>query len=149
LLAAAVVPQTEQRHYFGTLNIAPSYHSSTTQAVYLQGTGDVHLDLSSYYSTPRPAFSKHKFASSFGEVSLLVLSGNVTVTLPRDEYAYIDAATAGGHITTVAGQRVDNAYYGSVAVDGYTNDAHAIRELEIDVHALHGNITFVEQGASK
>jgi phage shock protein PspC (stress-responsive transcriptional regulator) len=149
LLVAAVVPQTQQRHYFGTLRVAPTFHSSLTQTTYLQGAGNVRLDLSSYYSTPRPSFSKHDGLQSYSQVNVLVVSGNVTVTLPADEYVHIDAGTAGGHITTATGQRVENAYNASLTVDGYRTDQHAIRELDVDIHSLHGNITFIQQGANQ
>lgn len=149
LLVAAVVPQTQQRHYFGTLDIAPTFHSSVTQTTYLQGAGNVRLDLSSYYSTPRPSFSKNDGLQSYSQVNVLVVSGNVTVTLPADEYVHIDAGTAGGHIVTATGERVENAYNATTTVDGYHSDQHAIRELDVDVHSLHGNITFVQQGANQ
>jgi phage shock protein PspC (stress-responsive transcriptional regulator) len=149
LLVAAVVPETQQRHYFGTLSVAPTFHSSVNQTTYLQGAGNVRLDLSSYYSTPRPSFSNHDGLQSYSQVNVLVVSGNVTVTLPADEYVHIDAGTAGGHIVTATGERVENAYNASMTVDGYRTDQHAIRELDVDIHALHGNITFVQQGANQ
>ena len=74
-----------------------------------------------------------------------MLSGNVTVLLPADEYQFISGATAGGHITTWDGKTVQGQYDKQVNLPGDPHGDRAIRELNVDIHVLHGNITFIEE----
>jgi phage shock protein PspC (stress-responsive transcriptional regulator) len=143
LLVAGVFPQTQALHYFGSLSVAPTQHGTNSSATYVQGFGDVRVDLESYYSTPRPTFAKQ--GSIQDEVNIVVLSGNVTVLLPADEYQHLDGATAGGHITTWDGKTVDGEYSRQVNLPGDPNGDRATRELDVDIHVLRGTITFIEE----
>jgi phage shock protein PspC (stress-responsive transcriptional regulator) len=150
LLVPAIFPQTSTRHYVGQLSIAPTAHGGTGRSVtYLQGIGSVRLDLSTYFSTPRPKFTVNGGLQSYDQVDLVVASGNVTVVLPADEYEFLDAGTAGGHITTLDGTRVAGQYDKSITLPGDPKGEHETRVLDVDIHVLHGNITFIEEGADQ
>jgi phage shock protein PspC (stress-responsive transcriptional regulator) len=150
LLVPAVFPQDGTRHYFGAFRIAPTAHAGTGgTTTYLQGIGSVRVDLASYYSTPRPKFTRDGGLQSYNQINLVVASGDVTIVLPADEYESIDAATAGGYITATDGTRVAGQYVKQINLPGDPKGERDTRQLDVDIHVLHGNITFIEQGADQ
>jgi len=150
LLVPAIFPQNSTRHYFGAVTLTPHALGSTGgSATYLQGIGAVRVDLASYYATPRPKFTKDGGLQSYNQVNILVAAGDVTVVLPPDEYEYIEAGTAGGRITTPNGARVDGAWDKSLLLPGDPKGEREARVLDVEIHVLQGNITFIEQGADQ
>jgi phage shock protein PspC (stress-responsive transcriptional regulator) len=145
LLVAAVLPQTTQRHYFGDLSVTPTQQPGTHQVTYLEGFGTARIDLTKYYSTPRPKSTPSGGLQGYDQITLDVLSGDVTVVLPADEYQYVDFATASGHITTSDGEVVDGEYARSINLPSDPHGDRITRELDVRVHVLSGNIHFVEQ----
>jgi len=149
LLVAAVLPQTTHRHYFGDLSVTPTQHSGSLDVTYLQGFGNARIDLTKYYSTPRPKSKRGGGLQSYDQVNVEVLSGDVTVVLPADEYQYVDFATASGHITTGDGRVVNGEYARSINLPDDPHGDKIARELDIRVHVLSGNIHFIEQEAGQ
>jgi phage shock protein PspC (stress-responsive transcriptional regulator)/FtsH-binding integral membrane protein len=146
LAVAGVFPQSSTLRYAGPTELALHRVAGEQTRSYHQLFGNLDLDLSSYYSTPRPT-KGHGY--EYSSIEIWVGAGNVTVTLPRDEYEYLSARSASGTITAENGSRHDGGYNTNVNVDGQTNSNKALRQLGVNVYVGSGNIRFVEATTSK
>jgi hypothetical protein len=146
LLFVGIFPQTSTLTYIGNVHITPESQAGTGGSItYLEGVGSVTLDLTHFYSTPRPKTDKGGGLTNYNQVNLLVASGNVVVELPADEYHYISARTADGHVTTPFEANSGGAYDRQFNLPGDKNGDNAAREFGVNVHVLRGNITIIEE----
>jgi phage shock protein PspC (stress-responsive transcriptional regulator) len=146
LAVAGVFPQTSTLRYAGPTDLALHHVAGEPTRSYHQLFGNLKLDLSSYYSTPRPTKGH---TDEYNSIEVWVGTGNVTVTVPRDEYEYLSGQSASGTITAENGTRHDGGYYANINADGQTNPNKALRQLSVRVYVGSGNIRFVEAATSK
>ncbi|WP_213815611.1 PspC domain-containing protein [Glaciihabitans sp. dw_435] len=99
IIFAAIVPQTDTFRYAGDQTftvVQPSAYSTTT---YVNGAGAVRADLSKFYPSPAPAGTTSGDGGYTDDsVNIVVGAGDVTVTLPKNEWVSVVAYVGGGSI---------------------------------------------------
>lgn len=146
LAVAGEFPQTSTLRCAGPTELVLHHVAGEPTRSYHQLFGNLDLDLSPYYSTPRPTKGH---AYEYNSIEIWVGAGNVTVTAPRDEYEYLSGRSASGTITAENGSRHDGSYNANVNIDGQTNSNKALRQLGVNAYVGSGNIRFVEATTGK
>jgi hypothetical protein len=148
LVLSGVFPQGANIRYSGDATFTPQDEGDGSSQTYVDGFGDVTIDLSSYYPTPRPAAID---GWSSDQITLLVGRGDVNVILPADEYITVSTATGSGSIRTNDGTQLlgDRPHSSSeqLSVGGDRDWNDTTRALDVRVAVGNGDIT-VEQAAS-
>jgi phage shock protein PspC (stress-responsive transcriptional regulator) len=145
LIFASIFPQTSTLRYSGDRDLVLHSAGQGSSRTYTQLSGDVTIDLSNYYRSPRPSNAADFTAE---EVRIFDGSGHVTVILPSDEYENLSATTLSGTITTPTGHHVEsgrvNGYSTAIDPDGNNNPGlnTAARMLDVQVFVGNGNVTF-------
>jgi phage shock protein PspC (stress-responsive transcriptional regulator) len=147
LIVSAIFPQTAALKYAGNRDVVLHSVGQGTTRTYTQLSGNITIDLSDYWRTPRPTKAADYSAE---EVRVIGLSGNIKVIVPADEYEYLSATALSGSITTLNGTRLPHngspvSYSRTTSpVSGDVNQTHAARMLDVEAFAGSGNITFVK-----
>jgi len=151
LAVAGVFPQSSTLHYSGAWRLTPSATSSDGggHASFVQGFGNVTLDLRHYYQGPPPADTADGM-HTVGEVDLYVGSGDITVYLPKGEAFSFSVRTGNGSIDAGSNHfRGDHSNGLTIGEGQPISGPTPARELDVQVAAGSGNITIVNVPATK
>jgi phage shock protein PspC (stress-responsive transcriptional regulator) len=136
LILAGFFPQSSHLQYTGDATFTPHGHAGSS-ATYVEGSGDVTVDLTSYFSTPRPTGpTSATDGRSSGFVHVLVGQGDVTLILPEDEYVTVDSHVWGGDH---AGGDTEHRY--SVAGDAAWKNV--TRAIDVEVDDGNGTVSII------
>ncbi|MCU1469517.1 MAG: PspC protein [Glaciihabitans sp.] len=88
LALAGIFPQSANLRYAGDATFTP-HGSPGSGETYVEGTGNVTVDLTSYFSSARPTTAPNGWVSS--QVTVLVGKGNLTLIVPEGEYVNVNS----------------------------------------------------------
>ena len=139
LLLAAALPQVPQLRLSGDMYLEPQ-HGESRDLPFVVVAGDVVLDLTDFYDTAGPA-------RDLTALDVIVLSGDVTVTIPYDEYTYVAASAPRGTVSLPDGDLQSGNSGGRFAPEDDEDWENVNRSLDIEIWAGNGDITIIQEDA--
>jgi phage shock protein PspC (stress-responsive transcriptional regulator) len=145
LVFAGVFPQSTNLHYSGDWRLAPVESSGSHSQAFVQGFGDVTIDLRNFLDDP------DQQGLTDGAVQVYVASGNVTVLMPAladDFHGGFWLHTSRGTITTDTGVHLTGNHDNSWGTAWSSPSGTVAQELDVQVRSLSGNITIIHESSN-
>jgi hypothetical protein len=131
LALAGIFPQSANLRYSGDATFT-AHGTPGSSETYVDGTGNVTVDLTSYFSSPRPTTAPNGWESS--SVTVLVGKGNLTLIVPEGEYVNVNSFVLQHHSTGSARE-----FY----VGKDTGWANVTRAISVNLSVGSGTISII------